>query len=167
MTLAVRRNVFFLVLAGAVIAAVAAIAIARAAGWFGFGGEDTGPIYTGLVEGTAVGGYDPVAYFTQGRAVEGSPAIVFRYRGAQWRFSSEANRAAFEADPQRYAPAFGGYCAWAVAQGSLARGNPANWDIIDGTLYLNYDDSVQTRWRTDISGFIKKARNNWPDLAGR
>ena len=152
----------------AVLAAAAVLLAAgtASAGWFGLGGSsDTGQVFTGIVEGVAVGGYDPVAYFTQGRPVEGSAEITADYRGATWRFASEANREAFLAEPEKYAPAYGGYCSWAVAQGKLAKGDPQNWDIVDGRLYLNYNDDIQTRWRKDIPGFIGKAQANWPGLA--
>lgn len=121
---------------------------------------DTGPVFTGLVQGVAVGGYDPVSYFS-GTPEEGSPDITLSYRSAIWRFASADNRQAFQADPERYAPAYGGYCAWASAQGYLAKGDPQYWDIIDGRLYLNYDANIQTKWRADIPGFIKKAEKNW------
>lgn len=154
-----RRRV---ILAGAAVVLAAGTA---SAGWFGLGSSDTGQVFTGIVEGVAVGGYDPVAYFTQGRPVEGSPEITTAYRGATWRFASAANREAFLVEPEKYAPAYGGYCSWAIAQGKLAKGDPKNWDIVEGRLYLNYNDDIQTRWRKDIPGFIDKAQANWPGLA--
>ncbi|MBB99584.1 MAG: hypothetical protein CML67_08615 [Rhodobacteraceae bacterium] len=159
-----RRQVL---IAGALFAGAAAIGArgAAQAGWFGLGSDDTGPVYTGLVDGVAVGGYDPVAYFTQGKPVEGSRDFTATHRGAEWRFASAANRDAFLADPEKYAPAYGGYCSWAIAEGKLAKGDPKNWDIVDGRLYLNYNDAIQKRWRADVPGFISKANGNWPAIA--
>jgi YHS domain-containing protein len=118
--------------------------------------------YIARSAGVAVSGYDPVAYFTVGRPVEGSTQFTATYRGATYRFSSAANRDAFVANPARYAPQYGGYCAWAVSQGYTARGNPNNWRIVDGRLYLNFDSGVQRRWERDIPGFIASANANWP-----
>ncbi|WP_205967428.1 YHS domain-containing (seleno)protein [Aquisalinus luteolus] len=122
------------------------------------------PIYTGLFSSTAVGGYDPVAYFTQGEPVQGSKEYTTDHEGAEWRFSSAENRDLFIANPSAYAPQYGGYCAWAVAEGKLAKGDPSYWTIVDGKLYLNYDRKVQETWETDIPGFIMKADANWPDI---
>lgn len=153
-----RRKAFI------ILAALVAIGAVGAYGWIKFRAADTGLVYTGLVEGVAVGGYDSVAYFTKGEAVEGSPSITARFRGAEWRFSSDENRKTFEAEPEKYAPAYGGYCAWATAQGYPAKGDPHYWDIIDGRLYLNYDGNIQKKWRADIPGFIAKADRNWPKI---
>ena len=117
-----------------------------------------------IVKGVAVGGYDPVAYFTAGKPVKGDKAISANHNGAEYRFSSEANRAAFVAAPAKYAPQYGGYCAYAVALGSTAKGNPQNWSIVGGKLYLNLNDSVQSTWNKDKPGFISKANANWPKV---
>nr|WP_194420213.1 YHS domain-containing (seleno)protein [Aquisalinus flavus] len=122
------------------------------------------PVYTGVFSNTAVGGYDPVAYFNEGAPVEGSKDFVTEYKGAEWRFSSAENRDRFIANPSAYAPQYGGYCAWAAAQGKLAKGDPAYWAIVNGRLYLNYDRKVQEMWETDIPGFIMKADANWPAI---
>ena len=119
-------------------------------------------IFTGLKPGVAVGGYDPVAYFTQGKPVMGNPSIALNHGGAQWHFSTTENRDAFKADPERYAPQFGGYCAWAVSQGYTAKGEPEVWKIVDGKLYLNYSSGVQQTWEGDIPGNIQRADANWP-----
>jgi hypothetical protein len=116
--------------------------------------------------GLAIRGTDPVAYFTAGRPVAGSPAFTHAWRGATWRFATAANRDAFAADPERYAPAYGGFCAWAVAQGYTAPIDPRAWRVVDGVLYLNYNASVQRDWEKDIPGNIAKAAANWPRLAG-
>lgn len=112
--------------------------------------------------GVALSGYDPVAYFTQGAPTQGSAQFTATYRGATYRFASAANRDAFVANPARFAPAYGGYCAWAISQGYAARGNPEHWRIVDGRLYLNFDRGVQRRWERDIPGHIASANANWP-----
>lgn len=120
------------------------------------------PIYTGFLSKLAVGGYDPVAYFQSKRPVKGKSRYSLRHRGASWRFSSQANLDKFRANPGAYAPKYGGYCAWAIAQGYTAKGDPMFWRIKDGKLYLNYDAEIQARWEKDIPGFIRKADGNWP-----
>jgi hypothetical protein len=114
--------------------------------------------------GRAIRGFDPVAYFTQGRPVPGSPDITLDWNGAQWRFASAENRDVFRADPAAYAPQYGGWCAWAMAQGSTASVDPEAWDIIGGKLYLNYSRDVQSRWRKDIPGFVAKADTLYPGV---
>ncbi|MBY0401810.1 YHS domain-containing protein [Myxococcota bacterium] len=127
-------------------------------------GQAIEPVYTALFSDLAVGGYDPVAYFDEGRPVEGKAAFELEWKGATWRFASAEHRARFEAKPEQYAPRYGGYCAWAMADGREASGDPRYWKIVDGKLYLNYDASVQKKWETDIPGFIKRADQNWPRL---
>jgi YHS domain-containing protein len=124
------------------------------------------PIYTSFFSDLAVGGYDPVAYFTESKPVEGSAAHELEWKGATWRFASAENRALFEAHPEQYAPQYGGYCAWAMAQDNEASGDPRYWKIVGGKLYLNYDASVQRKWEADIPGFIAKADVNWPKKLG-
>jgi len=114
--------------------------------------------------GVAVKGYDPVAYFTDSRAVEGSPDHQYEWNGAIWRFSSEEHRALFAAEPEKYAPQYGGYCAWAVSQGSTAGIDPRAWKIVDGKLYLNYSPKIQEKWSKDIPGNIAAADRNWPGI---
>lgn len=128
---------------------------------------DTPPVHTGLLSRVAVGGYDPVAYFTEGRPVRGDAQHRITHQGYEYRFASAANAAAFRADPARYLPQYGGYCAWAVANGYTAPGNPRNWRIVDGKLYLNYNDEIQQRWERDIPGFIRSANTNWPSVLQR
>ncbi len=119
-------------------------------------------IYHGLFDDLAVGGYDPVAYFTSGKPVQGAKTFEHKYMNATWRFATADNLAAFKADPAKYAPQFGGHCAWAAAQGYTAKGDPRFWRIVDGKLYLNYDGNIQKRWEADIPGFIAKGNANWP-----
>jgi hypothetical protein len=125
------------------------------------------PIYTGTFSSLAVGGHDPVAYFTEGRPVKGDKQFTFKYLGAEWRFTSAAHRDAFAAAPEKYAPQYGGYCAWAVSQNYTASGDPQYWKIVDGKLYLNYDADIQKKWEQDIPGFITKADRNWPAVLGQ
>jgi YHS domain-containing protein len=119
-------------------------------------------IFTGLVAGTAVGGYDAVAYHTQSMPVQGSTEFTYQWKGAEWRFASGENLEAFRADPEAYAPQFGGYCAYGVAQGYAVKGEPEVWKVVDGKLYLNYDERVQRSWESDISGYIAEAGARWP-----
>ncbi len=114
--------------------------------------------------GAAVGGYDPVAYFKQGKAVKGSSKHATKYKGATYRFASAENLKAFKASPARYAPQFGGYCAWAVSQGYTAHGDPRAWSVVGGKLYLNYNSSVRSKWKRNASSNIKKGRANWPKV---
>ncbi|MFQ3594665.1 MAG: YHS domain-containing (seleno)protein [Sphingomonadaceae bacterium] len=122
--------------------------------------------HTGLFGNVAVSGHDPVAYFREGRPVRGSRTFTARYKGAEYRFASAANRDAFIADPARYAPQYGGYCAWAVSQGYTASADPTVWRIVDGKLYLNYNAEVGREWEKDIPGHIRKANANWPKVLG-
>lgn len=122
------------------------------------------PVYTGLFSNVAVSGYDPVAYFREGRPVQGSSAFETEHEGYTYRFANQANLDDFIADPEAFAPQYGGYCAWAVSQGYTASADPDNWTIVDGKLYLNYNDDVQSTWETDIPGFIEKADSNWPKV---
>lgn len=121
-------------------------------------------VFTGIIKGVAVGGYDPVAYFTSRAAVKGNKDITAEHSGARWRFSSEENRATFLAAPEKYAPQYGGYCAWAVSQGYTAKGDPNAWKIIGGKLYLNYNRSVQQSWEKNAQANIAKADTNWPKI---
>lgn len=124
-------------------------------------------VYTGILSSTAVGGYDAVAYFRDGKPVIGKSDITWTWRGATWRFASAANREAFKQKPESYAPAYGGYCAWAVSQGYTAKGDPRHWKVVGGKLYLNYDARVQSTWETDIPGNISKADGNWPGVLAK
>ncbi len=124
------------------------------------------PVYTGFFSNQAVSGYDTVAYFTDGKPVKGKSSITHEYMGAVWQFASEANKAKFVANPKKYAPQYGGYCAWAISQGYTASGDPKYWKIVDSKLYLNYDASVQRRWEKNIPGFIADADKNWPSIRG-
>ncbi|MEM9811217.1 MAG: YHS domain-containing (seleno)protein [Pseudomonadota bacterium] len=114
--------------------------------------------------GVAIDGTDAVAYFTEGKPVAGSSDHTFDWNGATWRFSSAANRDTFAADPEAYAPQYGGYCAWAVSEGYTASTVPDAWRIEEGKLYLNFSRRVQRRWERDIPGNIARADANWPGV---
>jgi YHS domain-containing protein len=115
----------------------------------------------------AIRGYDPVAYFTQSRPVKGSPQFSHRWNGATWRFASAENRDRFAAAPEKYAPQYGGYCAYGVAGGYAVKIEPDAWSVVDGKLYLNYDRSVQKSWQADVPGYIRKADANWPAVLAK
>lgn len=114
--------------------------------------------------GTAIDGTDPVAYFTMGKPVEGSSDFAHDWNGATFHFASAENRDVFAANPEKYAPQYGGYCAWAVSQGYTAATDPEAWRIVDGKLYLNYNKSVQSTWEQDIPGNIAAGDGNWPKV---
>lgn len=125
---------------------------------------DKKPVYTGAFSNTAVQGHDPVAYFTEGKPVKGSKDFTADYQGAEFRFASQDNLDTFLADPAKYAPQYGGYCAWAVSEGYTAKGDANHWAVVDGKLYLNYDKKIQERWEQDRSAHIDKANSNWPEV---
>lgn len=110
----------------------------------------------------AIGGYDPVAYFKTAEPTLGKDKFATKWQGAIYKFSSADNLALFKSDPQRYAPQYGGYCAYAVSKGATASTEPEAWTIVNGKLYLNFSESVRERWRKDIPGHIKAADRNWP-----
>lgn len=126
-----------------------------------------GEVNSSTFGNVAIEGTDPVAYFKDGRALEGSDAFEVEWKGAIWRFASAENRNAFQLDPARYAPQYGGYCAWAVSQGYTAAIDPEAWKIVDGKLYLNYSKGIQQRWAEDIPARIREADANWPSLKAR
>lgn len=141
----------------------------------GFSQALAGPQYVDET-GFAVSGYDPVAFFSleqapvgqqQPRAVPGKASITAEWNGAKWAFSSEENKAKFVANPEKYAPAYDGHCAYGLAQGGKVPANPNLWRIVDGKLYLNINPPVVGFWEADISGFIKTADKNWSDAEAK
>lgn len=111
--------------------------------------------------GIALGGFDPVAYFTDGQAVAGEAGIALRWRGVRWHFATPAHRAAFEANPQAYLPQFGGFCAVSVAQGRPVPGDPRHWAIVDGRLYFTSDAAHLAQVMGNPSTLLQSARNSW------
>ena len=124
------------------------------------------PTYT-PESGLALSGYDPIAYFTDGQPVEGRAEFGYQWQGATWQFNSLEHLERFKADPAAFAPAFGGYCAWAVSQGYTASADPRAWRIVDGRLYLNYSLEVQQTWARDVPGNIARGEANWPGVLDR
>lgn len=118
-----------------------------------------------LTDGLAIKGHDPVAYFTQDAAVLGSSDYTTEYKGATYRFASAENLNAFNANPAKYAPKYGGYCAYAVSKGALAPVDPEAFSVVDDRLYLNFSKRVRQTWSEDIPGNIKAADENWPKLS--
>ena len=112
----------------------------------------------------ALHGYDAVAYFTDGAARKGSQEFETQWMGAAWRFASAEHRDAFAAEPSKYAPQYGGFCAYAVSQGGTADIDPEAWTVVDGKLYLNLSKKIQKIWEKDIPGYIAAADANWPKI---
>jgi YHS domain-containing protein len=112
--------------------------------------------------GLAMRGYDPVAFFTEGKPVAGNPAHRIEWNGATWQFASAESLAKFRAAPEQYAPQFGGYCAWAVSQHYLAPGDPKFWKIVDGKLYLNANARAKELWEAEQADAIARGHTNWP-----
>ena len=115
-------------------------------------------------DGLAAGGYDVTAYFVRAKAVRGSAAHALQYHGATWRFTSAENLARFKADPAAFEPQFGGYCAWATSQGYIAPGDPNQWKIVDGKLYLNFNARAKELWEADQADAIRRGHANWPKV---
>ena len=134
---------------GAVLAAVPAAA------------RDEDPVFT-TRGNVAIRGYDPVAYFTEEKATEGSREFTHEWQGAIWRFKNAENRDLFAADPEKYAPQYGGYCAWAVSRDYTAATDPDAFTLVNGKLYLNYNAKVMKQWLEDRDGNIESADKNWP-----
>lgn len=124
---------------------------------------DSDPIYTSWRNNDAVGGYDTISFFS-GKPLQGNDEFQMKYKGAVWSFSTRANLDLFKANPDAFAPQYGGYCAWAIAKGKLAKGSPKYWTVQDGRLFLNFNTRVQKNWNTGRDGFIKQADDNWPTI---
>jgi YHS domain-containing protein len=120
------------------------------------------PEISAAANGLAAGGYDAVAYFREGKAVPGSSKYQLSYKGATWRFASGEALRTFQQMPQAFAPQFGGYCAWAVSQHYLAPGDPLQWKIVDGKLYLNANARAKMLWEADQAAAIVRGHANWP-----
>lgn len=150
-------NLKHLTLAAAALAAPLAVAAPAYA---------DGGVFVG-VEGAnvALSGYDTVSYFQgNGTPVRGSAQFMVEHDGAEFHFSSQENADIFAADPDAYAPQYGGHCAWAMSRGSLAPGDPTLYKIHGGKLYLNFNTQVQQTWLGDIEGFIAKSDPAWTQI---
>jgi hypothetical protein len=144
------------------IAAIAAVSFTPFSSRIALAGK--ADVFTGLIDGVGAGGYDVVAYFTKGAAVPGNPAITALQDGVTYRFENEASRDAFVASPLRFLPAYGGYCAYAVANGYTAKIDPEAFTVDGGRLFLNYSKSVRTKWAADQASNIKAGDANWPSV---
>jgi YHS domain-containing protein len=123
---------------------------------------NTGEVYH-TADG-AVKGYDVVAYFKESKPVKGDKDLAYKWKDAEWHFASVANLEAFRKDPEKYAPQYGGYCAYGTAAGHKAPTEPDAWEIVDGKLYFNYNKDVQVKWRENQAEFIKQADQKWPEV---
>lgn len=112
----------------------------------------------------AIKGYDAVAYFKDGKALRGNESFAFKWHGMTWYFISKENRDLFAKSPEKYAPQYDGYCAWAMTESRLAITDPEVWKIVNGKLYLNCSKEAYEKWSKDIPGHIKKADEIWPKL---
>ena len=140
------------------IAAVALSLLPVLSAW-----ADSGQVFS--TRDGAIRGYDPVAYHTEQKPVKGSKEFTLDYNGATWRFSSAGNLELFRADPEKYAPAYGGYCAFGMSRGYAVDTDPRAFTIVEGKLYLNHNLSVRRTWSKDIPGNIAKADANWPSVS--
>ncbi|MGB1235507.1 MAG: YHS domain-containing (seleno)protein [Planktomarina sp.] len=117
-------------------------------------------------DGLAISGYDPVAYFTESKPVEGSVEFTSVHEGATFQFSSADHKALFDADTAKYAPQYGGYCAFAAAKGYIAKTEPDAWSVHNGKLYLNFNKLIRARWAVSKTKFIEQGDANWPEILG-
>lgn len=124
------------------------------------GGFDTNVTSTGL----ALQGVDPVSYFTDGAPKDGDFQITSVHEGAIYRFVSKENKAAFEADPAKYLPQYGGYCAMGAAMGMKLDGDPDLWKIVEGKLYLNVAPAITEKWQADAPNLIQQADAKWTEI---
>jgi YHS domain-containing protein len=116
-------------------------------------------------DGVALRGHDPVAYFTEGKPVRGSREHTADYKGTTFWFATQAHRDAFVASPERYAPQYGGYCAYGAASGYKAVTDPTAFSVVGGKLYLNYNADVQAKWSGDVTAYVRKADRRWPRVS--
>jgi YHS domain-containing protein len=114
--------------------------------------------------GKAIRGYDPVAYFTENKPVKGNEELVFHWNNASWYFSSQQNLDSFKKEPVKYAPQYGGYCAYGLSNGYKASTEADAWTIVNGKLYLNYNLQVREEWSRERNKRIEKADMNWPKV---
>lgn len=124
---------------------------------------DSAAIYTSWKNNLAVSGYDTVSFFS-GKPRKGKAELSYDYLGAEWRFSSRGNLELFKTNPDAFLPQYGGYCAWAIAKGKLAKGVPKHWSVEDGKLYINFNARIKRRWEKNAPLFIEKADAEWLDI---
>jgi len=117
--------------------------------------------------GVAIKGHDPVAFFTEGKPLKGDPQFTSNHGGASYRFTSAANKAAFDQDPEKYVPQFGGFCAWAVSNGYTAPISVDAFEIVEGRLLLQYDKGARALFDKNQAANLAKADANWPGLVAK
>lgn len=117
-----------------------------------------------ILNGKAIRGYDPVAFFTESKPVKGKDSLTFEWNGATWNFSTEKNLNQFKTNPEMYAPQFGGYCAYGTAGNHKAPTLTETWTIINNKLYFNYNQSVKQKWISNQDSLIKQAEYHWITL---
>lgn len=115
-------------------------------------------------DNVAIKGFDTVAYFSAEKAVEGNPQFSFVWNGAKWYFANAENLEKFTKNPEQFAPQFGGYCSWAVSHGYTANGDPEAWKVVDGKLYLNYNQQVKEKWEKEQQKLIEDGKKNWAEF---
>ena len=118
-----------------------------------------------VIGGIALHGFDPVAYFTQNKAVLGSPHFSAMHHGVAYEFASKEDQAAFQANPEKYVPQYGGFCAFATSRGIKADADPHEFAVSNGKLYVNNNEQALNLFQEDVAGNIEKADHNWPDVA--
>lgn len=151
---------------GGAVVGLGAGAVILSRNWLGMTEETPAPIFAR--DGLAIRGIDPVAYFDGNGPVEGDARHAMDWKGVEWRFASAENRERFATNPGAFAPRYGGFCAWAVAvKGELYSTQPENWSIVEGRLYLNYNNAVQEKWEAGIPRFIAEADRRWPGLMAK
>lgn len=120
-----------------------------------------------MSDGVAIHGYDAVAYFTQSKPVKGDSKFSFKWNNATWYFASQQDLDLFKTNPEKYAPQYGGYCAFGVSEDHKAPTQPEAWTIVNGKLYLNYNTDVRANWQKDVTKRILKADENWPAIKNK
>ncbi|MGH9949137.1 MAG: YHS domain-containing (seleno)protein [Pyrinomonadaceae bacterium] len=149
------NNAKFLLIITAIASIVALGSCAKSAAEFALNTDS---------EGNALRGYDAVAYFAVENAVKGNKKFEYAWNGAKWLFSSEENMNKFKADPEAFAPQYGGYCSYAVSEGYTADGDPEAWKVVDGKLYLNYSPEVKSMWEKNEAERIENGKKNWGEF---
>jgi YHS domain-containing protein len=142
---------------------IRALALGLAILLLGAGAATAGDFFE--ADGAALHGYDPVAYFESEAPAKGSPLHSYTYKGSKFLFATAENQKKFAADPEKYAPQYGGYCALGTANGYKVSTQPDAFAVVDGKLYLNHDRKVLDLWKRDEPGYITRANQNWPDVA--
>ncbi len=135
-----------------------------AAVWFGINATEGVKNINTTAENIAVKGFDTVAYFTGQNAVPGNLQYQFVWNGAKWLFANAENLEKFKANPEAFAPQFGGYCSFAVSKGYTADSDPQAWKIVDGKLYLNYNPKVKEMWEAEQEMRIQEGKKNWQEF---